>query len=116
LRSWLDQPIFADLDDERAGLEARRENTADGLAASLRRAGTATQEPLWDRLGSLSMPVLVLAGEGDARFVALAERLVEAIGANAALALVPGAGHAAHLQAPEAVLAVLWPWLAAHHL
>lgn len=116
LRSWLAQPLFDGLDDERAGLEARRENTAKGLAASLRRAGTGAQEPLWDRLGALSAPVLVLAGERDARFVALSERLVDSIGANAELALIPGAGHAAHLEAPGAVLAVVRPWLDAHQL
>ena len=38
-------------DDERAGA-----NTVDGLASSLRLAGTGTQDPLWDRLGELTMP------------------------------------------------------------
>jgi 2-succinyl-6-hydroxy-2,4-cyclohexadiene-1-carboxylate synthase len=116
LRRWLAQPLFAGLDEAGAGLDARRENTAAGLAASLRQAGTGVQEALWDRLGALSMPVLVLAGERDERFAALGERLVASVGDNASLAAVPGAGHAAHLEAPEAVLAVLRPWLADHKL
>jgi 2-succinyl-6-hydroxy-2,4-cyclohexadiene-1-carboxylate synthase len=116
LERWLAQPLFATLHPTAAGLDARRENTVAGLASSLRRAGTGVQEPLWPRLGELAMPVLVLAGERDERFVTLGERLAGAIGANATLAVVAGAGHAAHLEGPEAVLAALRPWLAAHHL
>ncbi len=60
------------------------------------------------------MPVLVLAGERDERFRAAGERLARSIGGNARLALVPGAGHAAHLERPQAFLDVLRPWLTAH--
>lgn len=116
LQAWLAQPLFAGLDDERAGREARRQNTVAGLASSLRRAGTGAQEPLWDRLSALSMPVLVLAGEHDERFAALGQRLVASIGDNAEQAVVAGAGHAAHLEAPEAVLANVRPWLRVHRL
>jgi pimeloyl-ACP methyl ester carboxylesterase len=47
------------------------------------------------------MPVLCMAGQLDQKFTALAHRLAEAIGANAEVALVAGAGHAAHLEQPE---------------
>ena len=60
------------------------------------------------------MPVLVLAGADDAKFAALAERMAGEIGANATLALVDGAGHAAHLEQPDRFLAIVQPWLAAH--
>ena len=49
-----------------------------GLASSLRLAGTGTQEPLWDRLGSIDVPVLVMAGVDDAKFSAVAGRLARA--------------------------------------
>ena len=52
----------------------------DGLASSLRLAGTGTQEPLWDRLGELTMPVLVVSGGLDERFTGAAHRLSDAIG------------------------------------
>src|SRR4029079_16320170 len=86
-------------------------NTVDGLAASLRLDGAGTQEPSWDRLAGLEMPVLVIAGERDAKFTALAARMAEAIGSNATVALLPDAGHAAHLEQPEAFLAIVQPWL-----
>jgi 2-succinyl-6-hydroxy-2,4-cyclohexadiene-1-carboxylate synthase len=111
LQRWLTGPLFASLDPAQAGLEARRENTVAGLAASLRLAGTGAQEPLWSRLDALAMRVLIVAGAKDAAFCALASAMVSAIGPNAELALVPDAGHAVHLERPEAFLAVVEPFL-----
>ncbi len=116
LDAWLAQPLFAGLGPDVQFLEARKENTVDGLAESLRQAGTGAQDPTWHRLDRLDLPVLCVAGADDTKFAALAERLVSSIGANATLALVPGAGHAAHLEQPDAFLAVLRPWLATHGL
>ena len=113
---WLGQPLFAGLDDEAADVASRRENTAAGLAASLRQAGTGAQEPLWDQLGRLPMPVLVVAGQHDRPFAAVAGRLAASIGDNAELALVPGAGHSAHLEDPSRFLDSLVPWLRRHGL
>jgi len=116
LDGWLAQPLFAGIPPERAGLTERLENTVPGLRSSLELAGTGSQAPSWARLASLTMPVLALAGADDAKFAALAERIREAVGSNATVALVPGAGHAAHLEQPGAFLAALRPWLTAHRL
>ncbi len=75
-----------------------------GLAASLRLAGTGTQEPLWDRLAGLDMPVLVVAGELDEAFAAAGRRLAAPSAPTPTLVLLPGAGHACHLERPDAVL------------
>jgi pimeloyl-ACP methyl ester carboxylesterase len=56
----------------------------------------------------------VLAGEHDAKFRALGERLAAAIGPSATFDVVPGAGHTAHLEQPAAFLRLVRPWLAAH--
>jgi 2-succinyl-6-hydroxy-2,4-cyclohexadiene-1-carboxylate synthase len=109
---WLGGPLFRGLSEAAAGRAARLENTVTGLASSLRLAGTGAQEPLWDRLSSLAMPVLLVAGGEDAKFLGLASRMGEAIGDNASLAVIEGAGHACHLEKPadfvEAVLGFLW--------
>jgi 2-succinyl-6-hydroxy-2,4-cyclohexadiene-1-carboxylate synthase len=102
LERWLAGPLFATLSAERAGVEDRMRNGVAGLASSLRLAGTGTQADLWPRLGELSMPVLVVAGELDPRFAAIGERMAAEIGANATFAVLPGAGHAAHLERPDA--------------
>lgn len=109
---WLERPLFATLTHDAAGLDSRLGGSAAGLASSLRLAGTGVQEPLWDRLGEITVPVLVVAGELDSAYLARADRLVGAIGANASLAVLSGAGHACHLERPEAWLATVGAWLA----
>jgi len=108
---WLRLPLFAGLDEARAHRSARLTNTAAGLASSLRRAGTGTQQPLWARLPELAMPVLVVVGADDPRFTATAERMAAAIGTNAELSVVPGAGHTVHLEQPDRFLATVTDWL-----
>lgn len=97
LERWLAAPMFSGLRDP--GLDERRRNTAAGLASSLRLAGTGTQAPLWERLACLEVPALLLAGADDVRFAVAAARMARAM-PNAAVSLVPGAGHAAHLAQP----------------
>jgi pimeloyl-ACP methyl ester carboxylesterase len=112
LEQWLAGPLFVNLKAEAAGLDARLANTATGLASSLRLAGAGTQEPLWERLVALDMPVFVVAGALDAKFVSAGRRLVEAIGDNARLYLIPGAGHAAHLERPDLFVEALASFVA----
>jgi len=112
VRRWLSRPMFAGLDAAAAGVPARLENSVAGLASSLRQAGAGAQEPLWSRLGELAMPVLTVAGERDEVFTARAEAMARAIGPNAEVAVVPGTGHAAHSEDPEAFLAIVRRFLA----
>jgi 2-succinyl-6-hydroxy-2,4-cyclohexadiene-1-carboxylate synthase len=114
--AWLAQPLFAGLSEEMQFRTARKENTIDGLSESLRQAGTGSQDPLWPRLSRLEMPALVVAGADDAKFRAEAERLGSSIGANAIVTLIEHAGHAAHLEQPDAFLALLRDWLATYNL
>lgn len=111
LDEWLAQPLFAGLDEREAERADRLGNTAEGLAASLRLAGTGVQEPLWSRLGELTVPVLVLAGELDQKFSAIGQRVAAAV-RHGSFVAVPGATHAAHLQRPDAVAAAIERWLA----
>jgi 2-succinyl-6-hydroxy-2,4-cyclohexadiene-1-carboxylate synthase len=114
---WLAQPMFERVPrDAGGGVQARkRDNTTEGLAGALRLAGTGAQEPLWDRvheLGVLGIPTLVLAGELDGKFKVLAKRLADAIGPSAHTEWVPGAGHAAHLEQPDAFVTIVRRFLA----
>jgi 2-succinyl-6-hydroxy-2,4-cyclohexadiene-1-carboxylate synthase len=111
LHRWLSRPLFASLEPAAANLDARRENTVAGLAASLRLAGTGAQEPLWARLKDLDMPVLVVAGARDPVFSDRAAAMVGAIGPNAELAIVPDAGHALHLERPAAFVGLVEAFL-----
>lgn len=97
LDRWLAAPMFAGL--TAPGRTERLRNTPAGLASSLRLAGTGTQEPLWERLQSIGMPVQVLAGAVDTRFAVAGERMWRSLKAST-FSLIPGAGHAAHLHQP----------------
>ena len=108
LRRWLTQRMFATLDPTEEDLEGRRANPPEGLAAALRTLGVAAQEPLWARLAELEMPVLLVAGELDAKFTVTSERMAAAIGPNADAVTVPGCGHAAHLERPDAFCRLVW--------
>lgn len=108
IERWAEVPLFAGdpswLREEVA--QDERRCTPAALAASLRGLGPAAMAPMWDRLGELEMPVALLAGERDERYVALGRRLAGAI-AGARLTVAPGAGHRLALEAPAAVAAAL---------
>lgn len=108
LDGWLAQPLFADLSPTPADLVARRANRAEGLAASLRAAGTGTMDPpWWDDLASITAPVTIVVGERDAKFRVLGARLAAGIGGPTQTVVIEGAGHAAHLERPAEVAAVI---------
>ena len=112
LERWLAQPLFASLPSTARDDAERRENTVEGLASSLRLAGTGTQDSLWDQLPTLDMPVLIVAGASDERFTATAKRMDDAIGANATLRVIPDAGHACHRERETEFSAIVLDWLA----
>jgi 2-succinyl-6-hydroxy-2,4-cyclohexadiene-1-carboxylate synthase len=105
---WGAQPLFAGQSPEVAAAARadRLRNDPAHLAAALRGIGTGSMPPLWDRLGELEMEVAVLAGEHDAKFVALGRRLAQAL-PRGELTIVAGAGHALPLEAPASVAAAI---------
>ena len=105
---WAAQPLFAGTPPDAARIWRADllRNDPRGLAASLRGVGSGAMAPLWERLGELTMPAIVLVGERDAKFVALGERLATAL-PRGELVVVPGAGHGLPREAPEAVAAAL---------
>ena len=109
IEEWLSQPMFAHLTDEQSAKVKRFENAADGMAASLRNCGTGSQESLWPYLGSLRMPVLILAGSQDTKYAEIGQRMVDTIGSNARYVTIEG-GHAVHLENPAVTAAVIASW------
>ena len=107
LDRWLAGPLFAGLPEAAAGRAERLANSPEGLAYALRRLGTGVQEPLWDRLAGLRPPALLVAGERDAKFSAIAGQMAAAIGPSARVAIVPGAGHAVQLERPAELAALI---------
>jgi len=105
---WAQTPVLAGQPAavQAAVREDRLRNTPAGLAAALRGLGTGALPSLWDRLDEVRLPVRLVVGERDAKFRALAERMAAAL-PHAEVEVVPGAGHAVHLEDPAAVAAVI---------
>ncbi len=106
---WLSRELFASLTPDNNQRSLRCENTALGLAQSLRFAGTGAQESLWHQLDQITCPTLVIAGQHDAKFVAIAQRLHEQIPQSELHILE--AGHSVHIEQPGAFLTLLKTFL-----
>jgi 2-succinyl-6-hydroxy-2,4-cyclohexadiene-1-carboxylate synthase len=105
---WMAQPVFADTPAEalapwRADL---LRNDPRGMAEALRALGPGTMEPVWDRLGALTMPVTVVVGDRDPKFLAVAERYRAAL-PDVRVVVVAGAGHGLPREAPAALAAAI---------
>ncbi len=90
----------------------RLANRPAGLANSLRGLGTGAQPSLWDRMGELRIPCLIMAGELDGKFVEIGRRMAASV-ADSRLALVAEAGHTVHLEQPEAFVRLVLDFLSA---
>ena len=102
IAEWMSGPLFRSYTPTRADLASRRTNTVVGLSASLRHQGTGTQDDLWRRLTELTMPVLLIVGGDDGKFVAINRRMASLI-RDVEVVEVADAGHAVHLERPQLV-------------
>jgi len=113
---WEAQPLF----DSRASVDARelarqRElrllNDPGQLVAALRGLGTGALPSLWERLGDISIPTLLVVGALDRKFVEIAKRMASAL-PHAEIVEVRGAGHTVHLERPAEWLTAVTSFLA----
>jgi len=111
---WLRQPLFATLPADASERTSRLTNTSQGLAQSLQMAGTGTQRPSWEQLAQIETPTLILAGVRDDRFCAHGIRLAAGL-AHGQFSMIPGAGHACHLEQPNMTTAIVHRFLSHAH-
>ena len=103
---WTALPMWATLRERlgpvawQASIRQRLTCHPLGLAHSLRAAGTGSMRPLWEELGSVDVPTLLLCGELDTKFVDLGAQMASQL-PNSRLTVLPDAGHAAHLEQPR---------------
>ncbi len=112
---WMALPLFASQQrlGESALAAARAERLrcrAEGLAGSLRGMGTGAMPPLHESLPHIEVPASCFAGAEDAKFRAIAGEMAASL-PNAEVAVVADAGHAAHLEQPEAFASLLRAFL-----
>jgi 2-succinyl-6-hydroxy-2,4-cyclohexadiene-1-carboxylate synthase len=78
----------------------RLTNDPLGLANSLRGMGAGQQQPLWSSLPELTTGITLIAGETDARYRDIAQRM-SALLPQSHAEVVPHAGHTVHIDQPE---------------
>lgn len=108
---WMASPLFATQtrlgDDFLAPARAQRlRNSAIGLARSLRAAGAGAMVPLHDGLPRCGVPTAFVVGAEDLKFIGIAVELA-ALMPTAGVSVIENAGHAAHLEQPDEVAAVV---------
>lgn len=91
LANSLDSPIFAQM------LERRQQNQPTELAKSLRNLGTGSQPSLWAELVQNQVPLLLLVGELDQKFVQI-NREMTAHCPSAQLQIMAECGHNVHFE------------------
>jgi 2-succinyl-6-hydroxy-2,4-cyclohexadiene-1-carboxylate synthase len=111
VRTWEDLPLFATQATlGEAVLAAQRaerlSHDGGGLLRSLKICGLAEMPSYWDALRFLRIPITLVVGECDAKFVVVAQQMRDKI-PGALLVIVPGAGHNVVLERPAAVADVV---------
>jgi 2-succinyl-6-hydroxy-2,4-cyclohexadiene-1-carboxylate synthase len=116
LTNWYKQPLFASMERPLAGiskrplagisksaptftqmLERRQQNQPTELAKSLRNLGTGSQPSLWIELAQNQVPLLLLVGELDQKFVQI-NRQMQPLCSSAQLQIMAGCGHNVHFE------------------
>lgn len=105
VEEWLALPLFAGLaacplEVREAARAVRAGQDEARMAAWLRGGGTGAQPSYWDALPRLDIPVRILTGASDTRFVDVAREMVRRL-PRASVSIVPGCRHLPHLEAPE---------------
>jgi 2-succinyl-6-hydroxy-2,4-cyclohexadiene-1-carboxylate synthase len=111
LERWEAQPLFASQRLLPAEARAKKfversSHDPDALAASLAALSKGRMPSYWERLGELRMPVTLVVGALDTKFVSEARAMKERI-PQAELFLVPDAGHDVVLERPAELSAIL---------
>jgi len=113
LETWLAQPMFASVPKDAPGLADRRRLTPDFLAACLRLLGAGVMEPMWNDLGRLTMPILLVTGSADEKYTAIAHRMLESMHPGVAHMRLDG-GHALPLEQPAVIGGLITAFAAEH--
>ncbi len=111
---WYAMPLFASLRAHPRRLARIQANAARNdphwMARVIRELSPGRQPPLWDCLPALTLPILLLAGEQDEKYVQIASQMAARL-PQVQMVIVPGAGHNIHAERPARVRAVLKAFL-----
>ncbi|PZO43903.1 MAG: 2-succinyl-6-hydroxy-2,4-cyclohexadiene-1-carboxylate synthase [Pseudanabaena frigida] len=103
LENWYQQAIFANLRSHPKFpqmLEQRLNNSPALLAKSLRYFSIGNQPSLWEHLSKNEVPLLLLVGELDDKFIQINQQMSQ-LCKFSQLEIIPNCGHNIHFEHPE---------------
>jgi len=109
LENWYQQSIFANLrshPDFSQLLAQRLNNSPLKLANTLRNLSLGKQPSLWERLATNEIPLLLLVGELDHKFVQINQQM-QNLSKSAQLKIVPKCGHNIHFENPDLFIQII---------
>lgn len=114
LRDWYNQPLFTSLANNKELLETtivrRKQHDPKEWAKALRGLGVGSQPSLWEMLPTVTVPTLLLTGESDSKFIAIAKKMKEK-NERFRIETIANAGHALHVEQPTAVADSIREWV-----
>jgi 2-succinyl-6-hydroxy-2,4-cyclohexadiene-1-carboxylate synthase len=106
LQHWYDQPLFATFKQHPQFQQIFAQRSAQHpqlLAKSLRQMGLGMQPNLWPELVNVQMPMRLMAGERDRKFVAIQQE-IQQFCPKASLRTVENTGHNVNWENPAAIV------------
>ena len=101
---WYKMPLFHTLAKEhelyKNLIQARGKNDPAWMAKAIRDLSPGYQPQVWDQLQFLKMPVLLIAGEMDEKYIGIMHQLGKAIEDSKEI-IISRSGHNCHLERPE---------------
>ncbi|UEX89517.1 2-succinyl-6-hydroxy-2,4-cyclohexadiene-1-carboxylate synthase [Staphylococcus ratti] len=102
VKDWERLPLFQsqrflDEAEQQRIRQMRLRQSPEKLAKALREYGTGVMPNLWGTLENLRMPVQLIVGEWDEKFVSIAQNMLPAL-QHGKLDVVPQVGHTVHVE------------------
>ena len=100
IQQWYQNPLFASFvahPDYQQAIARKLNNNPDKLAKSLRYIGLGQQPNLHHRLSEIQIPLLLIVGELDLKFVNINQTMINSI-PNANLTVIDNCGHNVHFE------------------
>jgi 2-succinyl-6-hydroxy-2,4-cyclohexadiene-1-carboxylate synthase len=106
LADWYAQPLWQSL-QQHPGFgelaDRRLQNRPLELAKSLRNCGLGSQPNLWDELANCPIPVLLLVGAQDRKFLEINQQMLKLL-PTASLSVINNAGHNINFENPQQII------------
>jgi 2-succinyl-6-hydroxy-2,4-cyclohexadiene-1-carboxylate synthase len=109
LQTWYQADLFKPLQHHSSFpelLARRHNNNPTELTRSLFHMGTGTQPNLWPELPNLQIPIHLIVGQNDPKFLTLNQKMHSLI-RTSHLHPIPSATHNLHLETPTPILTLL---------